>query len=616
MTKKPTFRDIADALRSNPEAFATAVIGSEPTMRNGTQVRYYENEALVVFTAGSGQGRYKNFLDDLDKGDMIDLHQSITGSTKHDAIEYAKGFLGLSDGSQDITRLNTGPTAEERQKMQEEADAKRIRTAQWIWDRASETDGRDEGLAYLRNRGITCDIPSETLRFRKITKSELSDKMGVPAKDVPSTPVTSLIFAARNGAGQITAVQQILTTDGRKVAFDNPKRTNGLMAGAGVWLGDPTKGDTASLAEGPETGCSIYQATGIPTCITLGTSNFTKVAIPGNIKNLITATDMEPTGVGLASALRTAQHWKQAGIPKSGVGLPKLNDGDFNDVTQKFGDAAVAHSIQNAFYPPEREQDGTVLVTADARAAFHAWIRTGIEVQPRVPARNKETRKFSPLSLEAIVEARHNRVLIVGNKAIEIKDDQIRKDRPDLEIVTLHDDSVVFRELAKTEGALEKAINAIDLYAPEDTGTKEPVFFTLRRADADSLKLDGYKSIAIRSTAIDRVNLEFMKDRVAIVAPIGNGTEHDARLTRKLVQAGAQTTRITWQIFRGDEQSPKILRREVPSGFSAEHAANEGWTGDALVDLIDISKANHRQMSAAREDINLVKEPKKAHASR
>ena len=585
------------------------MIGEAPTYRTSSQVRYFDNQSLVVFTGGSAQGRFKWFLDEEAKGDMIDLHQRIAGSTKHEAIEYAKNFLGLGSGEMDIKRLNTGPTPEERRRQQEEEDRKRVRTAQWIWRKASITDGREEGLTYLRNRGITCEIPAETLRFRKLSAQDL-EKMGVPKRDIPATPVTSLIFAARNPAGEITAVQQVLTTEGAKVKFDNPKRTNGLMAGSAVWLGDPKKSDKAILVEGPETGGSLFQATGLPTCVTLGTSNFTKISLPQNIKTLVTASDMEPTGVGLASALRTAQFWGRNGVEASGIALPRLNDGDFNDVHQKFGAEAVKSAVDRAFFPPEREQDGTVLVTPDARSAFHAWIKTGIEVAPRVPGRNKETGKFFPISLDAAVEPHHNRILVVASPAVEIKDEQLRKDRPDAEIIQLHDNARDFRALAKTEGAMEALINGIDVYAPEGLGEKEPVFFSLRRADADALKLEGYKSVAVRSTAIDRVDLGFMKGRSAIVAPIGNGTEHDARLTARLDEAGSATTRLTWQIFRGDDAAPKILRREVPPAFGAADAAQEGWKGDALKDLIDISRANHCQMTAPREEDNRDAKPK------
>lgn len=601
MKKDATFSDIAAMAKNDPESFASSLLGEEPTLRTGTSVRYFDNQSLVVNVAGPSQGRYYSFTDSDAKGDMLDLVRWVHGlgddkDGRKQSLDIAKTILGISNGKIDIKDIPQGKSDEERRKEQEEIEAKRIRTANWLWEMGDPNKGRDAGVAYLNNRAISKIPGPETLRFRTLTHQDL-EKMGIPRGDIPKTPVTALIFAARNKDGAITAVQQILTTKGKKVEFDNPKRTNGLLPGASVLLGDPSKSDKMILVEGPETGMSLHEATGLPTMITLGTSNFTKVALPDSTKNLIIASDMEPTGVGLASSLKTAQYWKRQGVDKVGIALPRLNDGDFNDVHQADGAETVAACIAHSWYAPECDQDGTILVTPDARAAFHAWAQTGIEVAAKVPARRDG--KFFPMSLDSLVDKHHNRVLIVGNPAIEIKDEILRKQRPDLEIVKLHEDSREFRKMARNQGDLQAAINATDMYAPEGTGTFEPVFFALRRADADALTLPGHKSIAIRSRAIDRIDLGFMKGRNAIVSPLGKGTEHDLKLTQKLKSAGANTTRLTWQIFRGDETLPKIIRRDIPEGFGAKDAAQEGWTGEALSDLIDISKANHAQIALA-----------------
>ncbi len=616
MTKKATFADISRMLKADPERFASALLGEEPTLRAGTTVRYLENQSLVVNVSGPSQGRFYLFTDSDAKGDMIDLvrwHHGLADDKagRHEALEIAKHHLGISDNRIDPAKLPPQKSAEERQKEIEEDEAKRIRTANWIWKKGSATQGREEGLSYLKNRGITCQIPSDTLRFRKLSAADL-EKMGVSRKDIPATPVVSLIFAARNKEGQITAVQQILTTEGKKVSFENPKRTNGHMPGSSVMLGDPSKSSQMALIEGPETALSVFQSTGIPTQITLGSSNFTKVHIPANVDHLITVSDMEPTGVGLCSALKAAQHWKREGIKKSGIAIPpRLNDGDYNDVHQQFGEELVRKGIAGAYFPPEYDQDGTILVTPDARAAFFAWAKTGIEVAAKVPPRDKETGKYRPFNIEGLVEERHNRVFIVGNPAFEIRDETLRKMRPGVEIVTIHEDSREFRKLAKNPGGMQAALQSADMYAPDGIGEKEPVFFSLRRNDADALKLEGYKSIAIRSSAIERIDLGFMKGRQAIVAPLGSGTDQDRDLTSRLEEAGANTTRLTWQIFRGDADIPRIIRRDIPEGYGADDAAKEGWRGEALKDLVDISRVNHEQIALAVRPEKTVREKRK-----
>ena len=602
MSKTATFSDIAKMLRDDPERFASTLLGEEPTNRTGTSVRYLDNQSIVVNTSGSGQGRFYVFTDDEARGDMLDMvrwHHGLPDdkSGRHQALEIAKSHLGITDNKIDPALVPKEKSREEKEREISEDREKRIRTANWLWDKGSATEGREEGMAYLAGRGITCEISSDTLRFRRLSRQEL-EKMDVPAKDIPATPVVSLIFAARNEEGQVTAVQQVLTTNGKKVAFENPKRTNGYMPGSSVMLGDPSNSDRMALVEGPETALSVFQSTGIPTQITLGSSNFTKVKVPDHVRKLVTVADMEPSGVGLCSALKTAQFWSRQGIEQSGIAIPpRINDGDYNDVHQKFGERAVQHGIDTAYYPPRYEQDGTILITPDARAAFWAWAKTGVEVAAKLPPKDKDG-KYRPFSMDNIIEPRHNRVLLVKNPAFEFKTEGLRKARPDLEIATLHEDLREFRKLARQPGAMSMAIRDSDVYAPKGPGTDEPVFFSLRRDDADALKLEGHKSIAVRATSVDEVDLSFMKGRQAIVAPLGTGTEHDQNLTRRLAESGAETTRLTWQIFRGDEARPRVIRKEIPVGFGAREAAREGWTGEALKDLVDISRVNQSQMQA------------------
>ncbi len=597
--QKLTYGQVAAMAKQDPETFASALLGSKPTYRSSMQVRYYENGSLVVNVSGPAQGKYKSFIDETVKGDMLDLVRHIHGlpddkQGRHEAAQKAKDILGIGDGVADLSALPPVKSDEEKRREMDAAEAKRLRVAKWIWNNASPTDGRKEGLQYLKNRGITVEISPDTLRFARLDRNDLL-KMGVQKNEVPSTDVVALVFKAQNAKGEVTAVQQVLTTDGKKLKTRNPKKTNGIIHGSAVVLGDPSKSDKALTAEGPETGASLHQATGLPVFIVLGKSNFLHAPIPSNIKTLITAADMEPAGRGLADALKAAQHWTQEGVENSGIALPLLNDGDFNDVLQKDGDEAVHRAVERSYFAPKRDFDATLFVTPDARAAFHAWRTTGIEVVAKIPGRDKEG-KFQPLMLDSVVSDDYSRVFLVATKGIEVKSEYLLKHRPDIEIVQLSDDSKAFRALAKEPGKMEAVISAPDVYAPDGFGEKEPVFLALRRADADALSLPGHKSVAIRSTAVGHLDLSFMKGRTAIVAPIGNGTEKDRILTDRLAEAGADATRLTWQIFRGDQAAPKIVRSSIPDSYGAESAASEGWKGDALKDLIEISRANHRQM--------------------
>ena len=609
--KKPTFEEIVAQAKLDPERFATAVLGQDPTYRSGSSVRYFDNQSLLVNISGPSAGRFNYFPDEDASGSLIDLilwHKGFANDKtgRREAIEIAKGILGLSEGKINPVTLPAPKTREELQKEQIEDENKRIKIAKWLWNMGSPSKGRDEGLAYLHNRGISYIPDSNTLRFRKMTRDDLA-KMNIPQADIPKTPVTALIFASRTASGEIRAIQQILTTDGKKASVKTPKMTKGVISGSSVILGDTRASSTLLMCEGPETGASLLDATGIPTMIVLGKSNYTKPDIPEHITKLIIAADMEASGTGLASALLAAQKWKKRRPDMDvGIALPRLRDGDFNDVHRKHGPKTVAACITHSWFGGQRENDGTILVTPDARAAFHAWVKTTMEVGVKIPPRKDG--KYQPMSIDSMVKPYHNRVLIVGNPAIQIRDDYLRNARPDLEIVTIHEDSRKFRELAKTEGDMQAFINASDMYAPKGIGEKEPVFFSLRRADADALDVEGYKTVAIRSRAVKRIDLGFMKNRRAIIAPLGEGTEHDRILTQRLEDAGANTLRLTWQAFKAEEGSPKIIRNEISRDYGAKDAAMEGWTGPALRDLIQISQVTQRQTKIGgrtdKEDVN------------
>ena len=598
----PSVKDISAALKEHAEAFATDVIGEAPRYRTGSQLRYYANHSLVVYTSGPYQGRFKWFADEDARGDMLDLFVFQRGGSPGDAIRYAKDFLGRTSGNGTIPPA-APPSRAQLDAAAAEEDRERLEKARDIWNAASPTEGREAGRAYLAGRGITADLPDTTLRYRTLDREALR-KLGLRGKDLPDVPAHALVFAARDGDGALKAVQQVFIANGTRLKLADgsklAKRTNGLLAGTGVWFGDPNAADTAILAEGPETGLSAFEATGLPTCVTLSSSNFTKVHVPDQVRRLIIAADMEPTGRGLAAAIMAAQtHTNDHGRP-CGIAVPPLRDGDFNDVHNDEGAAAVKRLFDKAYFAPERERDGTVLVTADSRAAFHAWVKTGIEVKPKVPPR-REDGTFRPLNLLNAAEPQHNRVLIIETPGIEVSKDPLAKSRPDVEIHTIHSDSREFRKVARNSAALVRCINAPDLYLPSGAGEDGPVFFALRRQDADALEAAGVRAAGIRSSAIDRLDFSFMKGRQAVIAPIGEGTKWDDRLESALKATGATCDRLTWQLFRGDAQDrPALLRTRIPETFGARDAVSEGWTGQALADLVTISRANRAQIARAR----------------
>jgi Toprim domain len=590
----PTLDQIKAALAERAAEFASYVLQQEPSKRNSNSVRFYPHGSLVVNTGGANKGSYYNFADDQDKGSMLDLWMNIQGGSLKDAIEAAKGYLNM--GGVDLGKLPALVAKDPKETAAEEEAArqKKIGIARWIWDSSSETDGREEGLQYLKNRGIEIEPPKDRIRFRRLSRENLL-KMGVKESNIPSTPVVAIVLRATNAQDDTTAVQQILTTQGKRIDkvmpdFGPAKLTNGDLTGSAVKLGGNLP-DMVQMAEGPETGLSVFAATNKPTWITLGTSNYTTIQLPKTVQTMIVASDMESSGTGLASALRAAQHWDKMGVPKVGIAIPpKTNDGDFNDTIQAFGPAAVARAFDKAFYGQKNWAPNALVVTPDPRAAFHVWRETGIETAVRIPGINGKTGARSTFHYNNLVQDHHTQIFLIPREGYPMAGEGIAKEKPDAVVTTLAENSAVFLQEAKKSGYVQKLMaQKVFLHTPSPLDTDKPVAFCLRRADADALHAAGHRAVAVRATGIDHVDLGFMKGRKAIVCPIGTGTPHDDKLTAKLEEAGAQTVRLTWQLFHPEGTGFKLARDTIPPNYGAADAVGEGWKGPQMAALLRLS---------------------------
>ena len=601
---KVTFDKVKQLLAERAAEFAEFVVGEKPTSRGATSIRFYPRGSLVVTTGGKNKGTFYNFSDESQKGSMIDLWMTIRGSSAYEALMAGCDFLGMS--RDDINKAAAAiPPKDPKQEEEEERQRveKRLRTARWLWDAASAKDGREEGLAYLRNRGIEITPQPDRMRFRKLTKDDLV-KMNYDPALIPDTPVTAIVLRATNAQGETTAVQQILTTEGVKLSkvvptIGNVKKTNGELTGSAVKLGDP-KAEEVILAEGPETGMSIHAATGKAVWITLGTSNYTTLQVPRHVKRLVIAADIEPWGTGMAAAIRAKQHWEEAGVPEVGIAVPPIPPGkdssDFNDVLQDLGKDALIAAIAQPVIGPRNHAPGTVCITPDPYAALEVIKATGLDVITRVPGANKDGKRW-PMALDLLVEERHSRVLVIPREGYTIVDDNLRKARPDLPIDTLAPNGAAVLEAARTPGAvLAMVARHTDLHAPSGIDGTHALAFCLRRADADALHTAGHKAVAIRSKGIDALDLSFMKGRKAILCPMGNGTEFDDRLEERLREAGAQTTRLVWQLFKPEGDGFAITRARIPDTYGAADAVAEGWKGERMVDLLKASESARRQV--------------------
>lgn len=194
--------------------------------------------------------------------------------------------------------------------------ARKMESARLIWSRSVPIPGT-LGEKYLRTRGIKIELPG-SLRFHPMLGHH--DGIGAPA----------MVAAVQNREGDIAAIlRTFLASDGRGKANLKPdKKALGPIRGGAVRLAPPS--ETLALAEGIETALSVKQATGIPTWAALGTSNLTRVELPGITREVIIAADNDPNCAGESAAQQAAQRFLREGRRVRIVRPPRGKD--FNDM--------------------------------------------------------------------------------------------------------------------------------------------------------------------------------------------------------------------------------------------------------------------------------------------
>jgi hypothetical protein len=99
----------------------------------------------------------------------------------------------------------------------------------------------------------------------------------------------------------------------------------------------------------------------------------------------------------------------------------------------------------------------------------------------------------------------------------------------------------------------------------------------------------------VRSTAIENVDLSFMKNRKAFICPVGRGTDEDKKLSTTLTNAGAETSTLVWQLIRPEGDGYKMVRKDVPENYGAEQAVEEGWKGEKMAHLLKLSQNKEKE---------------------
>ena len=386
--------EIKERLRDQADELFRALWG-EPNRDtlNKREWRWGSHGSLAaIVRAGAGKQRGSFYTHEGSQGGgPLDAIMFARGCGFREAVDWASTFLGISPGATlpPIPEGVLGDRARRRAEQEAEAETyrqQRTETATRIWREATSPIGM-KGNAYLSGRGIDLsDDAPDAIRWHHGSGS--------------------LVFGATLDDGTLQAIQRVyISQDARKLEqpeldrrrLPAAKVTTGPADGAAVRLSASSRqlgdlGGPLLLAEGPETGLSVWQATGHETWVALG--QLGKLTPPAGRLIVLCRDDDKKPKAGHKGPTAEDRHRKLvAGLRGRGhqvvTVLPwseRRHDGsDFNDVLQVDGNAGVATRINGAI-PPDLPPEFT--------APTHTLNKARADLVPKVAS-----------SLRAAVEA-------------------------------------------------------------------------------------------------------------------------------------------------------------------------------------------------------------------
>jgi phage/plasmid primase-like uncharacterized protein len=328
--------EIDEQLRDNVAELVSYIQG-EPGVRHGNDMRWGNKGGLVVAVAGRDKGRITCFDGDGKGRPPLNYIMEEYGYSFPQALEWAADWLGLSpdykpDPKAESQRKEKRDLHQQEAEVQEQADkTKRVAKAIEIYDATKCVQGSPVEI-YLAARGIITPLTSE-IRY-------LPPQYG---------QYGAMVAVARDDAGNVRAVQRIFIDGEKKANIEIVKRTNGVMDGVAVRL-PARQGEELILAEGPETGLSVWQAWGRETWVALGSVAKLADIVPTD-RPIVIARDADvpnsPADKALNKAIM-AMIERGASVFIAMPPKPTKPGYDFNDALQDYGEKALESSLEQS----------------------------------------------------------------------------------------------------------------------------------------------------------------------------------------------------------------------------------------------------------------------------
>jgi len=328
--------DLRHALRDRIEALAETLLGERNATSTRRTMRFGSKGSLAVELAGRKRGAW--FSHEAGQGGgPIELIRHAHGCSHDAAVAWARNWIGQPEAA---PRPRPRPAADDA-SADSERQAK-IANARRLWTEAGPIAGSLGERYLLNSRRIPAPPggwPGLAARYHAALRA--------------------IILAATRDDGTVQAVQLVRLGDDARKADDGrrAKLSHGPQDGALVRLpGDPA--GPLLVAEGPETGLSVWRATGAETWMSLG--SMAKAELPTGRRVVICADDdprrpIDGKPANAANQLRQAvARWRKAGVDVL-VAYPwpirRGDKSDFNDAMKAGGIEAVRARIEAALNP-------------------------------------------------------------------------------------------------------------------------------------------------------------------------------------------------------------------------------------------------------------------------
>lgn len=284
-------QDVARMLRRDAEVLARQLLPDGKLRLGEWKVSGSQSPtgaAISVHIASGPKQGLCGFWDSETGGDMLDLIEAVNGCSKHEAIAWAKEWLGIPDEAPATRRnLRQKPKVKKPRVEPEPDEAERRNTAYAgrIWRESSPLSGA--AASYLRFRGLDPTF-AEDLRSAPSLRYPTGQSFPALLGRVEDASMTGIgvwrIYVKINGDG--------------KAPVDEPKLGLGRFMGGAVRLGGIAS--EIGVTEGIETAVAVRQlihsliGRKTPVWAALSASGLAALELPPEVQSIRIYADADP----------------------------------------------------------------------------------------------------------------------------------------------------------------------------------------------------------------------------------------------------------------------------------------------------------------------------------